>query len=360
MMAAVVVAVSACGLCAGFLLFRKDRRAASIKPSDDLLDTTVIIPARNEARNLVPLLESLQRSSARPAAILVVDDDSEDDTADVARAAGAAVLTSAEKPADWKGKPWACWQGAQHAATPLLLFVDADTRFTPGGLQRMRGLFGPAHQPKALSILPWHRTIKAYEELSVFFNLLVATGAGGFSGLDREHGLFGQSMLIQRDVYFRAGGHAAVRQHVLENFHFAVQVRNTGGTVETALGRGVLEMRMFPDGLPSLRASWIKGFANGAGATQRATMLLSILWLTGAATPVAAGLLGSQPVRMASAVMYLLNGLQMFYLGRKVGAYRWYTAAGYAVPLVFYFVLFAQSALRARTKQEVLWKGRPV
>lgn len=360
MMLALVVAVAACGLCAGFLLFHADRSAAGAPVTSDLSDVTVVIPARNEAQNLRPLLQSLQASSARPAAVLVVDDDSVDATAAIATAGGATVLTAGQKPSDWKGKPWACWQGAQHAATPLLLFLDADTRLLPDGLARMRGMFGAASQPKALSVLPYHVTLAVYEQLSLFFNILVATGAGGFSGFDGTHGLFGQSMLIQRDLYFRAGGHAAVRQHVLENFHFAERVRQAEGTVETARGTGVLAMRMFPDGLQSLWVSWMKGFANGAGATQPRTMLLSILWLTGAATAFTALLLGSNVVRTAAAVLYLLNAAQIGFLARKVGTFRWYTALAYAVPLVFYFVLFGLSAARSRTKTTVLWKGRPV
>lgn len=360
MMLALVVAVSACGLCAGFLLFRADRTAAAAPLASDLSDMTVIIPARNEADNLQPLLRSLQASSARPAAIVVVDDDSEDATAAVAQDCGATVLAAGQKPPDWKGKPWACWQGAQHAGTPLLLFLDADTRLLPHGLARMRGMFGAASQAKALSLLPYHLTLAPYEELSIIFNILVATGAGGFSGLDQKHGLFGQSMLIQRELYFRAGGHAAVRQHVLENFHFAELVRQAAGTVQTARGGGVLTMRMFPGGMQSLWASWMKGFANGAGATQPRTMLLSILWLTGAATAFTAVVFGSQTIRVAATALYLLNAIQIGYLARKVGTFRWYTAAGYALPLTFYFALFGLSALRTRRKKTVLWKGRPV
>ena len=357
---AVVVAVSVVGLCAGALLFRRAHTLREVGANANVADTTVIIPARNEETNLAPLLTSLRACEQQPAEILVVDDDSDDATAAVAQTHGATVIRAHARPDGWKGKPWACWQGAQHATTPLLLFVDADVRFLPHALTRIRAVFGDAGLPHALSVLPHHVTYKPYEELSLFFNIVLATGAGGFSAGEAHHGLFGHSLLIQRDLYLRVGGHGAVRQHVLENVHLAPFLRAAGGTVHAVPGTGLLTMRMFPDGLQSLRASWMKGFAGGAAATSRQTLLLCIVWLTGAATPVVALLLGSLHLRVVAAVLYLLYVFQVQHLARKVGTFRWSTAAVYFLPLVFYFALFAASALRRRTGRTVLWKGRPV
>lgn len=357
---ALVVAVPVVGLCAGALLFQRARTLPVATANASLADTTVIIPARDEEANLASLLTSLRASDQQPAEIVVVDDDSGDATAAVAQMHGATVIRADARPDDWKGKPWACWQGAHHATTPLLLFVDADVRFLPNALSRIRTFFGNAALPHALSVLPHHVTYESYEELSLFFNIVLATGAGGFSAGEAHHGLFGHSLLIQRDLYLGVGGHGAVRQHVLENVHLAPYLRAAGGTVDAVLGTGLLTMRMFPDGLQSLRASWMKGFAGGAAATSRQTLLLCIVWLTGAATPVVALLLGSLHLRVVAAVLYLLYVFQIRNLARKVGTFRWSTAVVYFIPLVFYFALFAGSALRRRTGRTVLWKGRPV
>ncbi len=102
---------------------------------------SVIIPARNEAHNLPTLLGSLAAQSVRPCEILVVDDGSTDRTAEVARELGARVIASEPLPEGWRGKTWACHQGAQAATGELLCFVDADTWFEPGGLARiLRGI----------------------------------------------------------------------------------------------------------------------------------------------------------------------------------------------------------------------------
>lgn len=95
----------------------------------------IVIPARDEADNLPALLDSIPRGDGGPAEIVVVDDDSSDGTADVARAGGARVVGSEPLPEGWRGKTWACHQGAAATTAPHLLFLDADTWFEPGGLE---------------------------------------------------------------------------------------------------------------------------------------------------------------------------------------------------------------------------------
>ncbi|MBK9922452.1 MAG: glycosyltransferase [Elusimicrobia bacterium] len=124
------------GLCwlAGFWMLW---RLAALPKGDAAVDFSVIIPARDEARRLPALLESLQNQSLRPLEILVVDDHSTDGTTDVARRVGARVIASAPLPAGWRGKTWACQQGAREARGPWLLFLDADLRLLPGALARI-------------------------------------------------------------------------------------------------------------------------------------------------------------------------------------------------------------------------------
>ena len=76
---------------------------------------SIIIPARNEERTLGQLLHSIAHQTLKPHEIIVIDDQSEDATAEVARRDGCIVMTSKNLPEGWTGKPWACWQGAQMA-----------------------------------------------------------------------------------------------------------------------------------------------------------------------------------------------------------------------------------------------------
>jgi len=306
---------------------------------------SVIIPARNEAHNLPDLLDSLAAQSVRPVEVLVVDDASSDGTAEIARELGAKVIVSQPLPAGWGGKTWACHQGAQAAAGELLCFVDADSWFEPGGLARIL----QGYTDGALSVGPWHAVQQPYENLSLFFNLNMVVGTV-------PGGLFGQMLLVDRASYQRAGGHAAVRGHVLENCRLAALFLAGGTAVRSVAGKGALSFRMYPGGLGDLVAGWTKGFASGAGQTPRATLRLCVAWMTGLMAAPVGWWLAPEPQWWAA--LYLLCAAQVWVFGRTVGAFRWYAALLYPLPLVFFFIVFARSAMRAGKK--VRWKGRDI
>jgi len=245
--------ICATGLITGFLLIWRvptsPQRTAGTAPS-----LSVIIPARNEEHNLPRLLRSIaDASSSRE--VIVVDDDSTDQTAETAAKFGCRVLPSAPKPGGWTGKSWACYQGAQAATGELLLFLDADTYFLPSGLNRILAFWSSGNDPRlVVSLLPYHAMDRAYEQLSLFFNILMAAGAGGFGPLAAPR-LFGQSLLISKELYIEAGGHQSVRGVVLENLRWAEQLHHHRARIACLGGHGTLHMRLFPDGLRQMSES---------------------------------------------------------------------------------------------------------
>jgi 4,4'-diaponeurosporenoate glycosyltransferase len=329
----------------GFLLLARFRPAADRREPVAMPSLSIIIPARNEAHNLPALLGSLAAQSVRPGEILVVDDGSDDHTAAVARQLGARVIASKPLPDGWRGKTWACHQGAQAAAGEFLCFVDADTWFEADGLARLlRGYDGGA-----FSLGPWHAIRKPYENLSLFFNLNMVIGTV-------PGGLFGQMLLVDKESYQRAGGHAAVRGHILENFRLAKRFLATGTAVRSAAGKGVFSFRMYPGGTGDLVAGWTKGFASGSGQTPRGSLLLSVAWMIGLMAAPIGLLVAGEPLGWGA--LYLLCAAQVAWFGRLVGAFRAYAALIYPLPLVFFFVVFARSAMRSGKK--VTWKGRQI
>jgi len=301
---------------------------------------SIIIPARNEAHNLPRLLDSIRTQPSPPFEVLVIDDHSTDATAEIAAARGATVLPAQPLPDGWRGKPWACHQGALAAKGSHLLFLDADCWFEPGGLDAVLRHY----QGGAFSVAPHHRVERPYEELSALFNVIMVASTAG-------HGLFGQSLLVDRASYQAAGGHLEVKGRVLENLRLAAFYRAAGVPVASIPGRGMLSFRMYPDGLRSLVEGWTKGFASGAAETPRAAVVLVALWISGLMISLIA-----LPFSPWSLPLYLAFAVQFALMLTRVGSFSPVTALLFPVPLLFYLAVFVRSV--RRSGKEVTWKGR--
>jgi 4,4'-diaponeurosporenoate glycosyltransferase len=330
---------------AGFLLLPRLRGCTRKDALAKLPALSVIIPARNEAHNLPKLLHSLASQSLKPREIIVVDDGSTDRTAELARQLGATVIPSQPLPDSWRGKPWACHQGAQAATGDLLLFVDADTWFEPDGLAHILSGYAGG----ACSVGPYHAVRKPYEHLSLFFNFNMTVGTV-------PSGLFGQMLLVDRTSYQRVHGHETVKGRILENFFLAGQFQAAGIPVRSGTGRGVFSFRMYPNGPRELVQGWTKGFAAGAGQTPRDVLFLVVAWMIGLMFAPLGWLMTGDWLRWGA--VYLLCAAQVNWFSRQVGAFRWFSAVLYPLPLIFFFAIFAWSA--ARSGKQVTWKGREI
>ncbi|HET6576083.1 MAG TPA: glycosyltransferase family 2 protein, partial [Fimbriiglobus sp.] len=105
---------------------------------------SVLIPARNEEQSIGPSVESVLESIGVELEVIVLDDHSEDRTAEIVRAIAARdsrvrLETAPSLPDGWCGKQWACYTLSKLARYPVLTFLDADVRLTPLALARMHG-----------------------------------------------------------------------------------------------------------------------------------------------------------------------------------------------------------------------------
>jgi 4,4'-diaponeurosporenoate glycosyltransferase len=324
------------------------------------MSLSIIIPARNEEHNLPRLLASIDSAKSSSLEVLVVDDGSTDQTAAVASAFGSRVLTSTTKPEGWTGKSWACYQGAQRASGELLLFLDADTYFLPGGLGRLLSCWMREGDRRAvISVLPYHAMSAGYEQLSLFFNVLMAAGAGGFGAFGRPR-LFGQSLLISKEAYFAAGGHAAVRGVVLENLRWASRLRDCGCRIVCMGGRRTLHMRMFPEGFGQMSASWAKAFTQGATDSPGSVLALSIVWISALWSTTLLLLMPRDYGRLGLASVYMILALQIVFLARQLGTYRVLTCLLFPLPLAYFCAVFGGAAAKRALGVKTMWRGREV
>jgi chlorobactene glucosyltransferase len=235
---------------------------------------SVIVPARDEARNIVTCLESLTSAQYPHFEIIVVDDQSEDGTGELARQfpTGAAdalrVIEGLPLPGGWLGKPWACQQGGQAALGEIFLFTDADTVHAPDLLSRSVR----AHQEEGADVLSllgrqllgsfWERLLQPR-----FFVLLAAR----FATLRRPYRqeewqkaiANGQFILMTRKAWEGVGGHGVVRGEVAEDLRLAQALVRRGWTLVFRAAEGSFATRMYRS-LGELVAGWSKNLATGS------------------------------------------------------------------------------------------------
>ena len=362
-----VLIISAVLLLQGYLLINALTLCRiAHKDKKSFPSCTIIIPARNEEKKIASLLKSIYNQSFQPVEVIVADDQSHDKTAHIAQSMGAYVLSVLDKPSQWTGKTWACWQAAQQAQGDLLCFLDADTVLEKQGLEKIVSTF--IKKPGFVTIQPYHRMYKAYEHWSALFNILILIGSNAFSLLSpliKGRGGFGPCMLCLKQDYFRCGGHRSVSSTVLENLSMAKNFMAKGLPVSCYAGMGAVSFRMYPDGFKNLIEGWVKGFATGAAIIPRITLLFSILWISGMflISIVLCFVLFNRfngSTLLLSLIMYSLYALHFYYALHKAGNFPKYTALLFPIHALFFVGVFTLSYYQIFIRKRVSWKDRTV
>jgi chlorobactene glucosyltransferase len=250
-----------------------DERA---EPPHDAPLVSIVIPARNEARNIAPCVESALASSYPRLEVVVVDDHSTDETGAIAASIAARdprlrVIVPPPLPNDWFGKQWACATGAARTRGTVIGFLDADTRQVPdlvtrvvnamatrnadlisvAGTQEMGSFWERLVQPQVFGILLQRYGSTEHVNRSRFASSKIANG---------------QCLWVRREAYDAVGGHGAVRHKVAEDLAMAQHWFRAGRTVSLVLGMDQLSTRMYTT-LRELIEGWGKNvFAGGRDA----------------------------------------------------------------------------------------------
>jgi cellulose synthase/poly-beta-1,6-N-acetylglucosamine synthase-like glycosyltransferase len=325
---------------------------------------SVLIPARDEEDTLPHLLAALSQQRFQPHEVIVIDDHSSDRTAAVAKEWAASMPLSVIQPpalaAEWCGKPWALHHGVAASSGNVLVFLDADTEPGPEFLDRLLAM----HQQLGglVTVQPYHRTQRPYEQLSMLFNLvgLLAVPLGDRCGV-----AFGPAMVSSRSDYERSGGHRAVANKVVEDWFLGHCYEQVGLPVSAYLGYGQIAYRMYPGGLGDLVIGFDKNFATAASQVRWPWMLAVLMWLSGlfwAAWCLPASLLGWPMLGnhdlLPNGLIYGAYAVQLLVITRRVGRFTWINLI-FPLPVLFFLVVFLLAILNLERGQ-VQWKGRIV
>ncbi len=327
---------------------------------------SIIIPARNEESNIGKLLDSINRQEYQPTEVIVVNDGSTDKTKENSIERGATVFDSKTLPDGWLGKPWACWQGAESATSDLLIFLDADTELEKVGLQKIVDTYleSSSQENIAMSVAPYHKVENLYEELSAIFNIIMTGSMNAFTPYRKTEpkGLFGPSLIVSYENYYRINGHESVKDKILENMFMADKFTSVGLRLKCFGGFGSLSFRMYPNGLKDLINGWTKAFASGAGQISLMTLLNIIVWISSGflITIFFFFALFAETPNFIWPVLYGQYTVQIFWMLNRIGSFRVLGSFMFPLHLIFFCLVFTRSLLYKLFNKKIEWKSRNV
>lgn len=235
----------------GFWRVSRLQASAGIRPVRPCR-VVAIVPARNEADVIGLALNSLvNQEFAGQLHVIVVDDNSTDGTADVARAAGVTVINGLPLQAGWTGKLWAMQQGVAEAAnadTDFLLFTDADIQHDPLNIASLVAMAQTQKLDLVSHMVKLHCkslaekfTIPAF----VFFFFKLYPPSWIASSHSKIAGAAGGCVLIRPETLAGIGGLAAIRNEVIDDCSLARAVKNKGGRLWLGLTSDTCSIRPY-------------------------------------------------------------------------------------------------------------------
>jgi hopene-associated glycosyltransferase HpnB len=332
-----------------------------------------VVPARDEASLLPQTLRSLllQDYPGR-FQIILVDDQSSDGTADVARQTAAElgksdrlrILSGQPLPVGWSGKLWAVEQGIQAAPAPdYLLLTDADILHAPSNLRQLVSK-ASAEQLDLVSLMVLLRCTSFWERFLIpafvfFFQKLypfpwvndpdrkTAAAAGG-------------CILVKRQTLAAAGGIEIVRQALIDDCALGAAIKKSGGRIWLGLTETTRSLRPYP----SLATIWTMVARTAFTQLGYSPFLLVgalvgmvLVYLVPPVAVIAGALIKNWPVVITGLVTWLLMSLAYW---PTVRLYRLSPLWAYSLPAIalLYNLMTLDSALRHWRGQGGAWKGR--
>jgi chlorobactene glucosyltransferase len=349
--------------------------------SEDKPLVSIIVPARNEERNIRRCVSSLLEQDYEHFEVVVVDDGSTDNTGEILDELAAThpngnrlwVLRLRGLPTGWAGKPHAIHRGVQEASGTWLLFTDADTWHAPNALC--------SALTQAMAEQADLFTLGSTQELPDFWNkVLMPVAFMGISMLypprlvnDPRSPVAvanGQFILIRRKIYDLVGGYARLdlRYTLLDDRDLARVVKDNGFKLRFVDGRGLVHVQMY-HGLAEIWSGWRKNayLGNRGGLPFFLLQLvgLPIISVAPFLLPLFAWFTRKQRVgRISAREANVAMGLEVLsllayrrWLNRQLDV-PWYYALTQPLAALIFDGILGQSVWRILTRQGVDWRGR--
>ena len=268
------------------LTWPRGRRGARVA-----LRPAVLIPARDEEHNIEACLHAVFASDVELEEVIVYDDQSSDRTAEIVQRlcqqyAELRLIRGGPLPGGRVGKPHACHQLALASRAEVLLFVDADTVFHPGGIRRLLSLLDPERGAGSdlVTAVPRQQMQGPLERM--LMPLLVLTYTSWLPLLLVRHSrdprflaANGQLLMIRRETYQATGGFGAVQREIVDDMALCRLAKVSGARVLFADGFEMASCRMYRSA-GELWQGFTKNIYEGLGEKPLALLLVLVLYAT--------------------------------------------------------------------------------
>jgi hopene-associated glycosyltransferase HpnB len=345
----------------------------------------VVVPARNEELVLGASLPTLLvQDYPGPMRVVLVDDRSTDETAEVTRRLGAqpggravpVVLAGEEPPPGWSGKLWALAQGvgavssagsgaellAGFPAPEFLLLTDADIAHSRSSLRQLVA-WAEAARLDQVSLMARLRVRTAWERLLIPAFVYFFAELYPFRWVNRlgrkTAAAAGGCVLVRRQALERAGGISAIHGAVIDDVALAKALKGSGSAIWIGLADEVCSVRPYP-GLGDLwdmvaRSAYTQlGFSFALLLGTVAGLAITFL---GPIAALVGGLVAGAPAITLVGVVSLLV-MELTYIPmiryHRLGSWR---VVGLPVAACLYGAMTVTSAWR-HYREGVVWKGR--
>jgi len=319
---------------------------------------SILVPMRNEERNVDAVVSALLKStSLTNSELIVLDDNSDDATAQLlVKYPGIAVHSGIALPDGWLGKNFACHQLVTHSTGEYLVFVDADVRLAPEAIaaaityMNELGWDFISPYPREIAETFIERMIQPLLQWSWLSSVpLRFAEKGKFASMIIANGQF---MVIKRSAYLATGGHKAIRQEVLDDLELARLLVKNGFKGGVADGSDVASCRMYQNG-NDLASGYTKSLWRAFGSPLGSLLTVIFLFATGVLPQILA-----QVGFTVGWVGYLL-----LVLSRYIAAWRTQSSMRWAIlhPLSILMLIFLIAwSWQKKLTHQLVWRGRSV
>ncbi|MDX1950632.1 MAG: glycosyltransferase family 2 protein [Verrucomicrobiota bacterium] len=215
---------------------------------------SILIPARNEEKNIRQTLESVLQNPGAEFEIIVLDDSSSDGTAEIVREFAAKdsrvrLETAPPLPAGWCGKQYACHVLAKMARNPWLVFMDADVRLNRDALARMSAFMEQSGADLASGV-PRQELGTVSEKLLLPLIHFILLGFLSMHAMRHTRWVSmsagcGQLFIARRAAYEACGGHAKLRDSLHDGIKLPRVFRQAGFFTDLFDATDIATCRMY-------------------------------------------------------------------------------------------------------------------